>query len=646
MKNRIPNMKKRTLLFLLFSLWAVRLNAQRQQADEARKLHPDASAIYLTKSSLYKIFIENNKLTGTCSIQEQLFINKESGIANQKESISSSGFVKAQNIKAATLLPKGNGYERKKVENIELKDSPDRNIFFDDDQVYNFIYPNVQQDAILDLSYEFRYEEPRFMGRYYWIDYLPSMQSEVVISVQNNINIQYRLFNCDEKSIEFSKEVTKKETIYRWKLKHIKTDRFYNDGPTFAYYTPNMVFYVTDYVINGEKKRLLGSPRELYNWYYDLQKNVNKTEDKNLKHLTDSLVQGITNEKEKVKKIFYWVQDNVSYLAIEDGLGGFVPRDAGLVCTRKFGDCKDMASIIHEMLRMAGVSSYLTWIGSRDIPFDYNQMPTPAVDNHMIASYRDPSGKWIFLDGTGKDASWDLTTSFIQGKEAMIGINPDSFLLVTIPIKDTSISQVIDSVYIEMKDQIVIGKGKIDITGYDRLDYLYHLENLSKEEREEYFKSYFAKGNNKTKFSDVTYTNENRNTPLRLTYSLVMTDYAKTNKNELYINLNMGSEWGLDVLKNEREVPLNLKHLTTKKLVTIFTIPPGYTVQYIPENKKTMNELIGYSNSYQVKGNQIHFTSVFYINTLLLYPKDFDKYNQVINDQIKANKQTVSLIKL
>jgi Transglutaminase-like superfamily/Domain of Unknown Function with PDB structure (DUF3857) len=504
----------------------------------------------------------------------------------------------------------------------------------------------VQQDAILDLSYEFRYEEPRFLGRYYWVDYLPCMQSEVTISVQNNINIQFKLFNCDEKNIEFSKEVTKKETVYHWKLKHVKTDLFYDDAPTFAYYAPNMVFYITDYVVNGEKKKLLGTPKELYNWYYDLQKNVNKTEDKNLKHLTDSLVQGITDEREKVQKIFYWVQDNVSYLAIEDGLGGFVPRDAGLVCTRKFGDCKDMSSIIHEMLRMAGVKAYLTWIGSRDIPFNYDQMPTPAVDNHMITSYRDPNGKWIFLDATGKDASWDLPTSFIQGKEAMIGVNPDSFLLATVLTKDTSISQVIDTVFIEMKDQLVVGKGKIDITGYDRLDYLYRLENLGKEEREEYFNGYFAKGNNKTKFSDITYTNANRNTPLRLTYSLKMTDYAKSNKNELYINLNMGSEWGLEVLKKERKVPLNFKHHTTKKMVTIFTIPPGYTVQYIPENKELKNEVIGFSNSYQVKGNQIHFTSLFYINTLLLYPKDFDKYNQVINDQIKANKQTVSLIKL
>ena len=124
-----------------------------------------------------------------------------------------------------------------------------------------------------------------------------------------------------------------------------------------------------------------------------------------------------------------------------------------------------MASIIHEMLRMAHIKSYLTWIGSRDIPYTYSEVPTPATDNHMITTYLDKNKHWVFLDGTGKDAPINTFTSFIQGKQAMIGLTNDSFALATLPVPDTSANTTIDSSHVSIQDKLVIGKGKITMKG-------------------------------------------------------------------------------------------------------------------------------------------------------------------------------------
>ena len=67
---------------------------------------------------------------------------------------------------------------------------------------------------------------------------------------------------------------------------------------------------------------------------------------------------GARTEPEKVARIYYWVQDHVRYIAFENGLRGFIPHDAGRVYASRYGDCKDMANLLHEMLRMAGVKSY------------------------------------------------------------------------------------------------------------------------------------------------------------------------------------------------------------------------------------------------------------------------------------------------
>ncbi|HET6226150.1 MAG TPA: DUF3857 domain-containing protein [Bacteroidia bacterium] len=642
MKNR----KRISILYVLFS--SISLLCVSQDADEINKIrseYPDANAILLKKTGAFKIYMEDNTLKGVYKEHEEMLINKETGIDYRSKSVPTSSMVEASNIKASILIPNGKKYKKKEVDKIEQKDDPDMNVFFDDQKIYSFTYPSAQVGAILNLDYQLTYKEPRFMGSHFWINYIPDLNNELKISVQKNINIQYKLFNAEGLDLQFTKEEKGNEVIYTWKSKSRKPITRYSDAPNFRYYEPHMVFYVTDYMVNGEKKKLLGTPKELLTWYTDIQKNLNKTEDKQLKKIADSLVTGISDEEEKVKKIFYWVQDNISYVAFEDGLGGFVPRDAGMVCSRKYGDCKDMASIINEMLRMVGVKSYLTWIGSRDIPYTYQDVPTPSSDNHMITSYLDKNNKWVFLDGTGKKAPMNVYTSFIQGKQALIGIAADSFQLATVPVKDTSVSQAVDSITIDIKDKIVIGKGKAQLTGYDALNYFYRAENKTKDELDEYFKNYFEKGNNKTLFQDVVMDPVLRG-PVNFTYRFSVPDYVNSDQNEMYINLSMDKGLLLDKIEDGRTVPVSMKHTTKKRLVVTMNIPEGYKIQYLPQSVRKGNDKGGFSSTYEVRNNQLIHVFDFYINTLLLQPADFEQYNAIASEQLKASNQSISLIKI
>ncbi len=638
---------KNLIAILTFFFIGSSLLCLAQDADEINKIrseYPDANAILLKKTGAFKIYLENNSLKGVYHVYEETLINKEAGIYYRSKSVPTNNFVEASNIKAAILIPNGKKYKKKDVEKIEKKDDPDGSVFFDDQKLYSFTYPAAQVGAILTVDYQLTYKEPRFLGNYFWINYIPDLNDELKISVQKGINIKYKLFNTEAFDLEFTQVEKGNEIIYTWKSKNKKPIVQYSDAPNFRYYEPHMVFYITDYEVQGEKKKLLGTPKDLLEWYTGIQKNLNKTEDKRLKSVTDSLVTGVTDELEKVKRIFYWVQDNISYVAFEDGLGGFVPRDAGTVCAKKYGDCKDMASIINEMLRMAGIKSYLTWIGSRDIPYTYDDVPTPSSDNHMIASYLDKNNKWMFLDGTGKKTSIDVSTSFIQGKQALIGIADDSFQLVTVPVKDTSMSQAIDSITIDIKDKMIVGKGKAQLTGFDALDYFYRYENKNKEEIQEHFKSYFAKGNNKANFEDVVIQPVVRG-PMNFSYKFNLPDYVNYDQNEIYLNLNLDKELVLEKIIEGRKVPVSMRHKTKKRLIVTLNIPEGYKIKYVPASARRENDVAGYSSTYELKNNQLVHIFDFYINTLLLQPSDFDKYNAVVNEQIKASNQVISLIK-
>ena len=127
---------------------------------------------------------------------------------------------------------------------------------------------------------------------------------------------------------------------------------------------------------------------------------------------------------------------------------GFVPRDAALVCNRRYGDCKDMASILTAMLNTAGVPAYFTWIGTRDLPYTFSNEPLPMVSNHMICTIN-LNGKFVFLDGTDPTCVFGLTPSGIQDKEAMVAINEKEYKLLKVPVIEKSKNTIVDTTWLE-----------------------------------------------------------------------------------------------------------------------------------------------------------------------------------------------------
>ena len=49
------------------------------------------------------------------------------------------------------------------------------------------------------------------------------------------------------------------------------------------------------------------------------------------------------------------LQNNINYVAFEDGLGGFIPRGAASVCDKRYGDCKDKSLLLVTLLRDEGL---------------------------------------------------------------------------------------------------------------------------------------------------------------------------------------------------------------------------------------------------------------------------------------------------
>jgi hypothetical protein len=105
------------------------------------------------------------------------------------------------------------------------------------------------------------------------------------------------------------------------------------------------------------------------------------------------------DERAVIRAIYDFVVTNTRYVALEFGIHGYKPYRVDRVLARRFGDCKDKASLIHAMLKVAGVESRLVLLRMRNLGAIGGEPASLAAFNHAIAYV--PKYQ-LFLDGTAE----------------------------------------------------------------------------------------------------------------------------------------------------------------------------------------------------------------------------------------------------
>lgn len=557
-----------------------------------------------------------------------------------------STFNSVENIKAITFIPGNKSYKTKKVKYFKEKDELSSSVFHDDTRFITFSYEGLQKGAMSELSYRRIYKEPRLIGPEYLQSTLPIEHKTYIVIVDDAIEIGFAEFNLDQIDVSYTERNEKGKKIYTWELSNSDELKSESMSPGLAWYAPHVIPYVKSYTANNEKISVLSNTSDLFNWYNKITQDLNEGEhDPELQTLVDSIIKGAESELDIVKKIFYWTQDNIKYIAIEYGMGGFVPREAKYVCENRYGDCKDMASTITHLLNYAGVESYLTWIGSNNLPYRYSEIPTPIVDDHMIATYIDKEGNYFFLDATGRYYQFGLPSAFIQGKEALIKIGENDFEVVEVPRVDANQNKISEKVHLYIEGSNIKGKAYSKLDGYHKSTFEYNIENLSKDDKLKFYKAYFAKGNNKFMPENFTeknlYPNEN---PIEISYDFRIDDYIMTNEDELYINMNLDGIMSGQKIEADRSIPIQNKYKASFETENILTIPSGWGVDYLPENIKIDNEFIYYESSYETKGEQVTLYQKTNIRFMNLEKQNFDQWNKSLS-AIKRNQNEIVIIK-
>lgn len=129
---------------------------------------------------------------------------------------------------------------------------------------------------------------------------------------------------------------------------------------------------------------------------------------------------------------FRFVQHEISYVAIENGINGYVPRPPNQILTNKMGDCKDMANLLCTLLKNYGFEVYLGISKTNAIKDTFN-FPSLNMANHMIAVLK-LNEEFVFLDATEDMCLYGDPSFQILETEAFLINHPTNFF-VAVPGK-------------------------------------------------------------------------------------------------------------------------------------------------------------------------------------------------------------------
>jgi len=167
----------------------------------------------------------------------------------------------------------------------------------------------------------------------------------------------------------------------------------------------------------------------------------NVTPNETIKIFADSLCKGIMDEDEKIRRLFYFVADEIRYLGlIESEMEGYEPHPAWLTLQKRSGVCKDKAALLVALLRAQGFKAYYatTAVGMR-----VENIPADQTNHAIVAIERGEN--YEFLDPTIGAGGRDLLPASEGGQSVLVS-REDGDTLRTIPVSPAEKNKV--SIYI------------------------------------------------------------------------------------------------------------------------------------------------------------------------------------------------------
>jgi hypothetical protein len=518
------------------------------------------------------------------------------------------------------------------------------NIFDSDARFKYFDISKATRGVQFGFDIEKTIKDVRYLTSEFFLGAHAAQERTIIYEVPDWLKVDIREFNFKGFDITKNVESIQRDNItrYTYVIKNARALHKEDYAPTFSSAYPHVVFVAKTFTTkSGVQMQIAEKVDDIYNWYSSLTKRVvNQKEE--LTPVVTSLLANKTDDIEKIKTLYYWVQDNIRYVAFERGIAGFQPEAAHKVYKDRYGDCKGMANLLTCMLQIAGFDAHLAWIGTNDIAYDYS-LPSLCINNHMICALK-YKGQVYFLDGTETEIGFNNYALRIQGKEALIDLG-DKFEIQRVADLPPERNKYEQQVQLTLDGEICLAKVQATYSGERQTNFLRMLKG-AEADRAERLTQALCKGDPNLSMAPIgTLPVFNREEPISITYELRAKNKVTAIGSELYVSMDWYSDFEALMPEADRTEPLQINTKAFREYKVELTIPDGYAIDYLPKPIVLSTKNYSFNISYTQEGNKVIMKKVLVLNRCLIPLTDMAAFRADIKQLKDINSEQIILKK-
>lgn len=458
---------------------------------------------------------------------------------------------------------------------------------------YTYFKVNTSSYPVtLEINYSIKYKGILNLPDYYMQSAGISVQhSSFEVRVPPDLGVRYKLLNSDRKP-EISR--SNNENIYQWELNNLPVFKLEGHSGQPDTYLPMVLIAPNKFQLD-EYDGDMTSWKNFGIWMNDLYAKVSQlTEDK--KRFYVDMVKNAPTDKEKAAILYNYMQNNMRYVSIQLGIGGWKPFPASFVEEKKYGDCKALSNYLKSTLDAVGIKSNIIII-YRDYHPKMVDEYFPVNDfNHAILCIPQARDS-IWLECTSTTlpfASLDETT--LNRKCVMITDNGG--VLVNTPVSNFKNNAGNAYTEIEVNDKGgATVKLNYKLTGEIRDKMLMRFHDMKDDEK----RRFFITNMNLKQPDDLVITNSKYKdnpylTTAKMEYERI---YSFNAGSKLFFESRLYSLFNEEIVENERRLR-DYYFIFPYETVdtTIYKFPSSYSLETMPKNKSIEYPFAQYNCKY------------------------------------------------
>lgn len=416
-------------------------------------------------------------------------------------------------------------------------------------------------------------------------------------------DVRYKAFNL-KAGPTLTTEKAKK--LMKWDVSNLPAIKRPFAAPPWHELTPAIFFAPSAFQVEGYKG-------DASDWlaYGKFNLLLNQNRDKlpaDLLQKAAQAIDGITDTKEKVKRLYEFMQQRTRYISIQLGVGGWQPFDATFVAQKGYGDCKALSNFMYSLLKAYGIRSHYTKIKAGESNDDrYLMEDFPSNQSNHIVLCVPLERDTIWLECTSQFEPAGYMGGFTGNRKAL-AITEEGGKLVSTPRYGLAENLQVRNI-----------SGAVDETGnltasinsrYKAMkqdDFFWMLNNMSKEEIKKRLNERFSFST--YEINDFSYRSKKDVLPeMEEQLTLSVSGYANASGRRLFILPNLMSRDGNKEIEVEgRTCDFVFGYAYCDIDTAEFSIPAGYQVEAAPQEVNLKTAYGNYSCKSKVEGTKIFY---------------------------------------